>query len=141
MNDLIAGSLAERKFAMTLMSAFAAAALLLSAIGVYGVASFFVSRRTREIGIRLALGARRRDVLGLVLGQGVRLTVIGLAVGLSIALASARVLSHQLYDVTATDPATFAFAAFAVGLASLCSCYLPARRAASFDPMTSLRHE
>jgi len=119
--------------------AFGAAALLLASVGVYGVMAFAVSRRTREIGIRMALGASRRRVLLMVLGQGARQLALGAALGVALAVALGRLLSAVLVDVSPTDPATFGTVIVTLGLAGLAACLWPARRAARMDPLGALR--
>jgi len=115
--------------------------LLIASIGIYGVMSFGVSERTREMGIRMALGAQRRDVLRLVISQGMEVAVIGVAIGSGLALVSSRVVSSYLYDVSTTDPLTFAgIALILIGVAFL-ACYLPARRATKVDPLEAIRYE
>jgi putative ABC transport system permease protein len=141
MADLIANSVQRRKFSMLLLTIFAATAMLLAAIGLYGVMSYSVAQRTREIGVRMALGARRTDVLALVVKRGMVLVLIGIACGLVLSLASARLISGLLFGISATDPLTFAAVAAALALVALVANYLPARRAASVDPMVALRYE
>jgi putative ABC transport system permease protein len=127
--------------AATLLSIFGLLALSLAAIGLYGVMSYSVGQRTREIGIRVSIGAQRRDVLKLIMGQGLILSSIGIIIGFVAALAAARLISHLLYEVSATDPATFALIALLlVGVATV-ACYIPARRATRVDPMIALRNE
>jgi putative ABC transport system permease protein len=139
--QLVAESLAPRRFQMLLFGIFAAVALALAAVGVYGVISYSVSRRTHEIGIRMALGARPRDVLFLIVRQGMTLALVGVSIGLAAALGVTRVLKGLLFELSATDPLTFMLiAALMVGVAIL-ACYLPARRATKVDPMTALRRE
>jgi predicted permease len=141
MDDVVADSLAARRFSMFLLGIFAALALVLASIGVYGVISYLVSRRTHEIGIRLALGARRGDVLRLVLGAGFKMAGVGLLIGLAGAFALTRLMSKMLYGVKATDPLTFVAVAALLTLVALAACYIPARRAMRVDPMVALRYE
>jgi ABC-type antimicrobial peptide transport system permease subunit len=141
MDQLLGNSLAARRLTLALMGSFAALALLLAAIGVYGVISYSVRRRTHEIGVRMALGAQRRDVLKLILAQGVRLTLLGVAIGLGAALALTRWMETLLFEVRPTDPLTFAVTAAVLALVALIACYFPARRATKFDPMVAMRRE
>jgi putative ABC transport system permease protein len=131
----------SRRALALLMGVLGAVALLMAAMGIYGVISYLVAQRTREMGIRLALGAQRHDLLKLVLGQGVRLTMIGVAAGLTLALSLTRFLSSMLYGVSAADPITFASIALLFAGVALTASYLPARRAMKVDPITALRHE
>jgi ABC-type antimicrobial peptide transport system permease subunit len=130
-----------QRFAMVLVGAFAGAALLLAAIGVYGVIAYSVVSRRREFGVRLALGATRGQVRTLVLGEGARLAAIGVALGLLGAIAAGRVLSGQLWGVTPGDPLTYAIVLPSLGLAALLACWWPARRATSADVLEVLRSE
>jgi putative ABC transport system permease protein len=141
MDDLLAKSAAERRFALILFESFGFAALVLAAVGIYGVLSGSVTERTREIGVRLALGAQRSDVLGMVLRQGVTLTLSGIGIGLLAAWAATRVLSTLLYGVSATDPLIFGGVAVLLIVVALLACFLPARRATKVDPLVALRHE
>jgi predicted permease len=141
LENAIAGSLSQRRFVLVLLAGFAGMALLLAAIGLYGVIAYAVTQRTREIGIRMALGATRRDVQSLVVGHGMKLAVIGLVLGLAGAMGLTRVLGRMLYEVTPTDPATFAGVTLVLMGVALFSCWLPARRAARVDPMGALRSE
>jgi predicted permease len=125
----------------TLLSLFSMLAIALASIGLYGVIAYSVTRRTREIGIRVAMGARRPDVLRMVLGQGMRLTLVGIGVGLMGAAAASRVLSSKLFGVTPTDPVTFAAVALLLMGVALAACYVPARRAMRVDPVVALRYE
>jgi predicted permease len=141
MNEVIADSLARRRFAMILLNAFAAVALLLSSIGLYGVISYLVGQQTQELGIRLALGAERADVLLLVLRQGMKMSLPGVALGLLAALGLTRLLEQMLYGVSATDPATFAVIALLLVAVALAACFVPAWRATKVDPLVALRCE
>ena len=134
-------ALAPRRFPLQLLAAFAALALVLSALGIYGVTAYGVTQRTREIGVRIAIGAQRRDVLRMVMAGALRTAGIGVAIGLAVALAGARVLESQLYGVSTRDPLTFAGIALLLALVALLAAFLPARRAAAVDPMTALRSE
>jgi len=141
MDAIIFESVWRQRFAAQLFSAFAIVALGLALLGTYGVMVYTVTQRTQEIGIRVALGAWRRDVLNMVLGQGVRLALAGVAAGLAGALAVTRLMNGLLYDVTATDPATFLSAAALLVTVALLASYIPARRATKVDPMVALRQE
>ena len=141
MEQVIADASAERRFSLLLLTLFAGIALVLAAIGIYGVMAYTTTQRRHEIGIRVALGAGARDVLGLVVGQGMRLVAIGLAIGLFGAWMLSRVLSAQLFGVTARDPLTYVTVATLLGAVALTASYLPARRALRVDPMTALRSE
>lgn len=141
MEDVIAQSTERQSFNMLLMSIFGASALVLAVIGIYGVMSYLVVQRTRELGIRLALGAQKADVLRMVLGEGLRLALVGMAVGLLGALALTRYLTSLLFDVKPSDPLTFLAVSLLLISVALLACYIPARRAANVDPMVALRHE
>ena len=141
MEEIVAGSVGEPRFQMQLMGSFAGLALLLAAVGVFGVISQAVSRRTGEIGLRLALGARRRQVFHMVLGEGLRLAVAGILVGLAAAWWAVRVLGPLLYEVETTDPWTFGAVALVLGGVVLAATSWPARRAMGVDPIVALRHE
>jgi ABC-type antimicrobial peptide transport system permease subunit len=124
-----------------LLSVFGGVALLLTVVGLYGVIAYSIVQRTREIGIRVALGANRRDVLRLVLGQGLKLTLTGAAIGLVGAFGVTRLIQDLLYGVSATDPIAFAVVTILLALVALAACYIPARRAMRVDPMEALRYE
>jgi len=141
MEQVVTKATGESRFYLTLLGAFACVALVLAAVGIYGVMSYSVSRRIHEIGIRMALGAQREDVLGLVVWHGVALAVAGIAVGLAGALALTRLMSGLLYGTKPADPATFLVAVLVLGLVAIVSSYIPARRAARVDPMVALRYE
>jgi len=141
MESIISDSMAARRFSMILLGVFAALALLLSSIGIFGVISYVVSQRTREIGIRIALGAQRSDVLRMMLGDGMRMTLIGVGIGLVAALLATRLMTKMLFGVSASDPVTFAGVAAVLTGVALLACYLPARRAMRVDPIVALRYE
>ncbi len=141
MQDLIANSVQPRKFSMFLLSIFAVVAMLLAAIGLYGVMSYSVAQRTHEIGIRMALGARHPDVLVLVVKQGMALALMGILAGTMLSLGMTRLISGMLFGITATDPLTFAGVAALLGTVAFLANCLPARRAAKVDPMVALRYE
>jgi predicted permease len=141
MDELVSGTVASQRFAMILFNIFAALALVLSSVGVYGVISYLVSQRTREIGVRVALGAQGSDVLRLILGDGARLAVLGIAIGLAASLALTRLLAKMLFGVRATDPLTLAAVTFVLAGVAFLACYIPARRAMRVDPMVALRYE
>jgi ABC-type antimicrobial peptide transport system permease subunit len=141
MTERLSDSLARRRFAMTALGLFALVAMLLAAVGIYGVMSYSVAQRTREIGVRVALGASRWDVLGLVLRRGMLLAALGIGAGLAGALPLARVLGSLLFGVSASDPVTYAAISLLLALAALLACYIPARRATKVDPMVALRYE
>jgi len=141
MNEVISNSLSERRFSMMILSAFAAAALLMASLGIYGVISYLVGQRTHELGIRLSLGATRWDILRLVLGDGMKMTVAGVAIGLFAAFGLTRLMTKMLFGVSATDPATFVLISVLLMFVALLACYIPARRATKVDPLEALRIE
>jgi len=141
LDEILARSLAARRLSMILLGIFATLALVLSCVGIYGVTSYVVGQRTREIGVRMALGAQREDVMRLVLGEGARMALVGVAAGIAAALGLTRLMASQLFGVTAHDPLTFAAVAAALTMVALLACYLPARRAVRVDPVVALRYE
>jgi putative ABC transport system permease protein len=126
---------------MTLLMAFAGLALLLSAMGIYSVLSYSVARRTREMGMRMALGARPVDVMRLVVGGGARLALLGIGAGIAASFVLTKLMTDLVYGIRATDPLTFVSAALILCAATLIACYIPARRATRIDPIEALRHE
>jgi len=141
MNDMLADIVAEPRFYTVLLSLFGAVALLLSAVGIYSVISYAVTQRTQEFGIRMALGARSPDVLLLVIGQGTRLVLFGVMLGLAATLGLTRVMQSLLFEVSATDPLTFLLISLFLAGVAVLACWIPARRAAKVDPMIALRYE
>src|SRR6185503_15155204 len=141
MNQLIGSQLAADRMIAVLLSIFGGGALLLAAIGIYGVMAYSAAQRTREIGIRIALGAEQRDILRLMIGKGMVLVAIGAGIGLALALAATRVLQSLLFGVSATDPLTFTVVLLVLIVVALLACYVPARRAMKTDPLVALRYE
>jgi ABC-type antimicrobial peptide transport system permease subunit len=141
LRTLVDASMTSDRFATLLLSAFGALALTLAAIGMYGVISYAVMQRTPEIGVRIALGARRTQIFAMVLRQGGLLAAIGIGIGLVAAFAATRLMTRFLYGVQAADPLTFAAVSLLLLLIALLACYLPARRAMKVDPMIALRYE
>ncbi len=139
--QIFSSSLDNRRFSLVIFGSFAAVALLLAALGIYGVTSYAVTQRTSEMGIRIALGARVADVLRLVIGQGMKSVSLGIAIGLGGAFALTRSIAHLLFEVSATDPLTFMVVTALLMLVGLLACCLPARRATKVDPMIALRYE
>jgi predicted permease len=139
--DALSASLAERRFLMEMVASFAGTALLLAALGIYGVISYIVSERTRDIGIRLALGAQRENILEMILRQGLGLAICGAAVGLVGALIASHLMAGLLYGVRPTDPLTFVGVTLLLTVVALAACYIPARRAMRINPLIALRYE
>jgi putative ABC transport system permease protein len=141
MDQLLSASVSRSRFTMFLLGLFATVALILTAVGVYGVIAYSVAQRTHEIGIRMALGARRSNVLALVLGQGTRLMLIGIACGVVAALLLTRLMASLLYGVSAADPLTFTLVSLLLAAVSLLASYLPARYATTVSPSVALRYD
>jgi putative ABC transport system permease protein len=141
MDQVLAGALAPRRLSMILLGVFAGLALALACVGIYGVISYLVGQRTHEIGLRIALGAQRSDVMRLVLGQGAKMALAGVVAGLAVAFGLTRLMASQLFGVTAHDPLTFAAVAVLLMVVALVACYVPARRAVRLDPVAALRCE
>ena len=141
MDELMAASLAQQRFNMLLLGLFAALALILAAVGIYGAMAHSASQRTHEIGIRTALGAQRGDVLRLVMREGAIIAFFGIIIGFAGALALTQLMASLLFEVKPTDPATFVAVAILLAFVTLAACYVPARRATRVDPMVALRYE
>jgi putative ABC transport system permease protein len=141
MDQFVADAMAQRRFAMLLIGIFAGLAMLLAAVGLYGVMAYSVTQRTHELGLRMALGAQGSDVLKLVVKQGMTLAGAGLALGVAGALALSRLMKTLLFNVSATDPLIFVVIAATLAAVALLACFLPARRATKVDPMVALRYE
>jgi ABC-type antimicrobial peptide transport system permease subunit len=141
MHQVIGATLAERRFSMALLGTFAGIALLLAAIGIYGVVSYLVGKRTHEIGIRMALGAQPRDILRDTLGQGAQMALPGITLGLAASFGLTRLMTSMLFGVSATDPVTVAAVVVVLLSVALVACYIPARRAMRVDPMVALHYE
>ena len=141
MEQVVSRSIASHRFLMILLAAFATLAVILAGVGIYGVVSYVVGQRTHEIGVRMALGAQRTDVLRLILGGGARLVLSGIVIGVLGAIALTRVIAAQLFMVSASDPLTFVAVSLLLMFVALMACYVPARRAANVDPTVALRYE
>jgi putative ABC transport system permease protein len=141
MNEVVDDSLMQERFVAQIGGFFSLSALLLACIGLYGVMSYATARRTQEIGIRMALGASRSEVLKLVLNQGMRLVLVGVMLGLGASLVVTHVMKNLLFGLSATDTATYAAVTLLLTVVALIACYLPARRATKVNPMVALRHD
>jgi putative ABC transport system permease protein len=141
MAQMLNESIAQRRLNMLMLGAFALIALVLAASGIFGLMAYTVAQRTHEIGIRMALGAQKSDILKLIFGQAMSLTMIGLGLGLAAAFALTRLMSGLLFGVSSTDPLTFLSLALFLAAVALIACYIPARRAIKVDPMIALRYE
>jgi putative ABC transport system permease protein len=141
MDDVLGASVSQPRFSSQLLGTFAALALLLAAIGLYGLMAYSVTQRRNEIGVRMALGATREDILRIILRHGTRLAIVGIGIGLGLSLAVTRVLSSVLFAVSYRDPETFAGVALLLITVGLAACFIPASRAAKVDPMVALRYE
>ena len=140
-DQLVERSLNRRRFNLLLLASFAVLALILAGVGLYGLISFMTAQRTHEIGIRMAFGADPRDVLKLIIGEGMTLTLAGIVIGLLASFALTRLMESLLFGITTMDPVTFVVIAFVLGAVPLLACYIPARRATKVDPMVALRYE
>jgi predicted permease len=141
MQEIVANSIAKQRLTMILLSVFSTLALVLSAVGIYGVISYLTGQRTHEIGIRVALGASASDVLRMILGEGMRITLIGVGIGVAAALGLTRLIAKVIYGVGANDPLTFFGVTILLTVVALIACYIPARRALRVDPIVALRYE
>ena len=141
MDERLSKSVAQSRFIMLLLAVFGGLAMLLAAVGIYGVMAYTVTQRTREIGIRMALGAQQGDVLGMVIREGLSLTVAGIAIGLVGAWVATRAMTSLLFGISATDLLTFAVISAVLAVVALGACFVPARRATKVDPMIALRYE
>ena len=141
MEEVVADSIWQPRLYATLFAVFAGGALALALIGIYGVMAFLVQTRTHEIGVRMALGATARDVFKLIVGRGMKLTAIGIVIGVGGAIALTRWMQSLLFNTSTTDPITFVLISFLLSLAAFFACYIPARRAAKVDPLVALRYE
>ena len=141
MDEIVAGTVAQPRLYALLIGIFAGLALLLAAMGIYGVMSYSVVQRTHEIGVRMALGAQRRDVMKLIVKQGMWLALVAIAIGLVLAFATTRVIQSLLFGVSSTDPVTFIGIPLLLALVMMIACYLPARKATKVDPLVAMRYE